>query len=70
LRVEFVVDEFGIVVPNSVVTSDRTLAATRRSLTESLPHWRFRPAQVGACWVPATFELEVSQRGGGWRTEW
>jgi hypothetical protein len=69
-RLEFVVDEFGVIVPNSVVVSGAQRADTRRALTENAQKGRFRPARVGECWVPARSGFEVTQGLGGWRLQW
>ena len=60
--ITFLVDETGVPVPETVVVSGARLPATKRDLTEASQEWRFKPARVGECWVPAPFSYQVIMR--------
>jgi len=60
--ITFLVDEIGVPVPETVVVSGARLPATKRDLTKGSQEWRFIPARVGECWVPAPFSFQVTMR--------
>jgi len=65
--ITFLVDETGVPVPGKVLVSGAKLPATKRALTEGLQDWRFIPARVGECWVPAPFSYQLTM-GYSWIT--
>ena len=58
--ITFLVDETGVPVPGTVLVSGARLPDTKRDLTKGLQEWRFIPARVGECWVPAAFSYQVT----------
>ena len=62
VEIKLTVDEFGNPIPGTVQVSGARSASDEKSLQEETLKWRFAPARVGECRVPAVFEYTISGR--------
>ncbi len=60
-QVEMVVMEDGFVLRNSIQVVGTDIGTTIREIQEAAAKWRFQPARVGICWVPAVYQFKVTR---------
>lgn len=63
IPIYFVVDEHGRVETESLALPEGLDPAARESLRRAALEWRFQPARIATCWVPAfvDFKIEVQR---------
>lgn len=60
LEIKVIVDENGRPIPGTVGVSGARSVSDERELKEETLEWRFMPARVGECRVPAVFGYTIS----------
>jgi hypothetical protein len=60
LEINVIVDEDGKPIPGTVEVSGAPSVSDERTLKEEALEWRFMPARVGECRVPAVFGYAIS----------
>ena len=60
LEITLIVDEAGRPIPGTVEVSGARSVSDERELKELTLEWRFQPARVGECRVPALYAYTIS----------
>jgi hypothetical protein len=62
LEIRVIVDENGRPIPGTVKVSGARSESEEGNLEENTEKWRFEPARVGECRVPAVYKYTISGR--------
>lgn len=63
VAVEFVVDEHGRVIEDSIEVSGVDVPTRGYRIRDAAAEWTFEPARADGCWVPASYEFRMNPSG-------